>query len=186
MYFSPFSNACHLCKTNAPPTKNPKMTSLTLRPTYPILTTNFKSTTLLLKSSCGGGIQLKGTCRYGPGQLPSTHGYKPRTRAAIPLPPLVPHSQGNARSQVLPGDSCGSVPHFCQRCTHKRKKLYSPGKICLKHAGGRRHCLTGRRVFTLKGFMFSIFRHCDTRHGLPQVGHMPSTLCLNDPENIFT
>lgn len=123
MYISPFSNACHLLKTNAPPTKNPKMTSLTLRPTYPISTTNFKSTTLLLKSGCGEGIQLKGTCRYGPGQLPSTRGYKPRTRAAIPLPPLVvPRSQGNARSRVLPGDSRGSVPRFCQRCTRKRKK----------------------------------------------------------------
>lgn len=157
--------------------KKPEMTSLTLRSTYPVLTTNSESMTLLLRSNCGEGIQLKATCRYGPGQLPSPCGYKPRTQAAIPLPLLVPCSQGNVRSQALPGDSWVSLPRFCQCCTHKREEnLYSPGKTCLKHAGGRPHCHAGCNAFTLKGFMFSIFRHCHTRYSFPQVGHMPPTL----------
>lgn len=68
----------------------------------------------------------------------------------------------------------------------KQNKPYSPGKFCLKHAGGRQHCLTGCNVFALKGFIFYIFRYYDGRYNFPQVGHMPSTLCRNDLENIFT
>lgn len=85
-YISPFSNASHVLNTNSPP-KNPEMTSFTLRSSYPVLTTNLKSTTLHLQSSWDG-IQLKGTCRSGPGQLLSMPGSKARTQDAALLPPL--------------------------------------------------------------------------------------------------
>lgn len=86
MYSSQFSNTCHVLNTNSPP-ENPKMTSVTLRSSYPVLSTNSKSTTLLLESNWDG-IQPKATCRSGPGQLLSMVGSKPSTQDAVPLPPL--------------------------------------------------------------------------------------------------
>lgn len=89
-YISQFSNTCHVLNTISPP-KNPRMTSVILRSSYPVLSTNFKSRTLHLESSWDG-IQLKATCRSGPGQLLSMPASKPRTQDAVPLPPqTLPH-----------------------------------------------------------------------------------------------
>lgn len=127
-----------------------------------------------------GGGYLQVRTRAGP-----QHAWFQTQDSGCSSPPTSdPSSQGTLRSQVLPGSSQVSLPHSRHCCTHWRKK--SPGKFCLKHTGGRQHCLTGCNVFALEGFIVDIFRHYDARYNLPQAGHMPSTLCLNDLENIFT
>lgn len=89
MHSSQFSNACHVFNTYS--SKKPTMTSLTLKSSYPVLSTNSKGVTLLLESSWDG-TQPKATCRSGPGQLLSLPGSKPSTQDAVPLPPLaLPH-----------------------------------------------------------------------------------------------
>lgn len=101
LYFSPFPNTCHILKTNVTQKKN-KITSLILKSTYAVLTISFKSAVLLLKSSCGEGIQLEGTC-------------------GCPLPM-------GTRKTPSPAQGFGdALPRFCQCCTHKREKLCSAG-----------------------------------------------------------
>lgn len=125
VYLYPFKTPVIYSKPMLTPKKKSKMTSFTLRSTYPVLTTNFKSTTSLLKSSCGEGQQLTGTRRSGAGQLPSTGGYAPRTPAAGPLPPLVT-GQRDAKPCL------GIHGPVCQCCTHKRENTVQSWEKLLK------------------------------------------------------
>lgn len=157
LYFSPFPNACRILKTNVTQKKT-KITSLILKSTYSVLTTRFKSTVLLLKSSCGDGIQLEGTCGcplpMGTRETPSP-AWGLRGCSATFLPTLYPQKGKTGQSWVNVFKASRWQPALpCRvQCTHMER-------------------ISVQNTAIQDSFL--------------QVGHMPSTLCLNDPENIFT